>query len=176
MLIYLVSHLFISILVFILFWEFQSSIHQRVIPLKKTLITFWKNISYINLCWSDSTKEIPHSAITHRWAHGQSCTSPSITHLERVPSTLLLQHLRLKDLPDEPLGIVDSVLGVAVGQVHSFVSGQHRCGGERDGAGDALPPLFIRYHLHLSAPREEDADRAERGAQVQAYHFGFGGR
>lgn len=99
-----------------------------------------------------------------------------MTHLKRVPSTLLLQDLRIKDLPDEPLGIVDGVLWVGVGQVHGFVSGQHRRGGEGHGAGDALPPLLIRDHLHLPAARVEDADGAEGGAQIQADHFGFGRR
>ncbi len=99
-----------------------------------------------------------------------------MAHLKRVPSTLLLQELRLKNLPDEPLGIVDGVLRVAVSQVHGLMSSQHRRGGEGDGTGDALPPLLICDHLHFTAARVEDADRAEGGTQVQADHFRFRGR
>lgn len=56
------------------------------------------------------------------------------------------------------------------------MSGQHRGGGEGDGGGDAPPALLVRDHLHLPAARMEDPDGAERGAQIQADHFGFGGR
>lgn len=98
------------------------------------------------------------------------------THLERVASALLLQSLRLEDLPDEPLGVVDGVLRVAVGHVRGFVSDQHRRVGERHGARDAQPALLVRDHLHLAAARLEDAHGAEGGAQVQADHSGLGGR
>ncbi|TNN60234.1 hypothetical protein EYF80_029569 [Liparis tanakae] len=95
---------------------------------------------------------------------------------EAMNSGVTVKRLRLKYLPDEPLGVVHGVLRVAVGQLHGFVSGQHRGGGERHGARDALPPLFVRDHLHVAAARVKHADRAERGAQIQADHFGFRGR
>lgn len=52
------------------------------------------------------------------------------THLEGVSCTLLLQQPRLKDLPDEPLGIVNGVLWVSFGQFGGFVANQHRIGRE----------------------------------------------
>lgn len=99
-----------------------------------------------------------------------------MTNLERVTSALQLQELRLKKLADKPLGVVNGVLRVAVGQIHGFIPSQHNVGGESDGAWDAHPPFFVCYHLHLPATRVKDPDRAEGGAQVQADHFWFGRR
>lgn len=92
-------------------------------------------------------------------------------HLERVPGALLFQQSRLEELSDEPLRIVEGVVGVAVRQLQGFVSSQHLCGGEGHGAGDALSPLLVRYHFHLPGSRVEDPHGAERGAQIQADHF-----
>lgn len=102
--------------------------------------------------------------------------SPVVTHLERVPSTLPLQHVRLEDLPNESFGVVDGALRVAVGHVRGFVSHQHGLAGESHRAGDAQSAVLVRDHLHLPAARVEDAHGAESGAQVQADHPGFGGR
>lgn len=99
-----------------------------------------------------------------------------MTNLERVTSALQLQDLRLKYLADEPLGVVDGVLRVAVGQIQGFIPSQHNAGGECDGAWDAHPPFFVCYHLHIPATRVKDPDRAESGAQVEADHFWFGRR
>lgn len=79
-------------------------------------------------------------------------------HLKRVTGAFLLQNPWFKYLPDEPLGIVDGVLLVSVGQFHRFMSRQYGSAGEGDGARDAHPPLFICYHLHLPAARMEDSD------------------
>lgn len=89
------------------------------------------------------------------------------THLEGVSRTLLLQQPRLKDLPDEPLGIVNGVLWVSFGQFGGFMANQHRIGREWDATRDAQPAFFVCDHLHLPAARVEDADRTEGGTQVQ---------
>lgn len=99
-----------------------------------------------------------------------------MTHLEGISRTLLLQHPRLKSLPDEPLGIVNGVLWASFRLLGCFVSNQDRSGGEGDAAGDTQPALFVRDHLHMPAARVEDAHGTEGRAQVQSDYFGFGRR
>lgn len=94
-------------------------------------------------------------------------------YLEGVSGTLLLQEPRLKDLPDEPLGIVNGVLWVSFGQFGGFVANQHRFGREWDATRETQPAFFVCDHLHLPAARVEDADRTEGGAQVQTDYSWF---
>lgn len=97
-------------------------------------------------------------------------------HLEGISLALLLQHPRLKDLPDEALGVVNGVLGVSFGLLGCFMSNEQRRASEGDAARDAQPALFICDHLHSPAARVKDAHRAEGRAEVQSDDFRFGRR
>lgn len=153
--------------------------HKYFLVLHRTALEHWEKWASFGLkicvkLWMHSCGGDNEGHLSDSRRESAITAATSRTHLKRVPTALLLQELRIKQLPDEPLGIVDRVLGVAVRQVHGFVSGQNRSGGERNGARDALPALLIGYHLHLSTARMKDAHRAERSTEVQANHFGFG--